>query len=199
MNELVRGCDVFAQGYRPGALERLGFGAAEIGELRPGAIHVSLSCFGTSGPWSDRRGWEQIAEASCGISAGHGTPDQPRVLPVPACDYITGYLAALGTIASLVRRARSGGTYSVEASLCRTATWMDQLGRCSGTPAPAAGVPDEWMTESDTAYGRLRHLAPVAQLSRTPARWSMPVEPPGSSLPTWAGPSRAETLSEHLS
>ena len=110
---LVAGADVFTQGYRGGSLAAPGFGPEELAELRPGIVVVTINCYGDAGPWRQRPGWEQMAQTTSGIVVGQGGPDQPELLPAAACDYTTGYLAALGTMAALWRRAHEGGSYHV--------------------------------------------------------------------------------------
>ena len=60
-------------------------------------------------------------------------------IPAPVCDYTTGYLAALGTIVALGRRAHVGGSYLVRASLCQTGMWFYRLGPICD-PATARGL-----------------------------------------------------------
>ena len=67
----------------------------------------------------------------------------------------------------------------MQASLCQTATWIAEDGPCMD-PSAASGFGDEfesWMTTTDTAFGQLRHMSPVAQLRRTPGRWDLPTAP----------------------
>ena len=107
LKSLVRGADVFSQGYRPGVLSGLGFGPEDVAKMRPGIIYLSISCFGADGPFSHRAGWEQVAQTVTGICQEGGV-DRPRLLPAAACDYTTGYLGAYGVLLALVRRAREG-------------------------------------------------------------------------------------------
>ncbi len=183
---LVTGADVFAQGYRGGSLARRGFGPEDLVALRPGIVVVTINCYGDVGPWRDRPGWEQMAQTVSGLAVGQGGADHPALLPAAACDYTTGYLAALGTMAALWRRAREGGSYHVRASLCQTAGWFTHTG--PGARADATGFGDvaSYLTTSDTPFGRLRHLAPVARLSDTPPRWAVPTSPVGTHPPAWA-------------
>ncbi len=58
LRDLLRGADVFVQGYRPGALAARGFGPNEAASLRPGIVYVSLAAYGHSGPWHNRRGFD---------------------------------------------------------------------------------------------------------------------------------------------
>ena len=110
----------------------------------------------------------------------------PRRLPAAATDYTTGYLAALGTLAALARRAVVGGSYAVRVSLSRTGMWLQGLGR---TDAPGIGLSREilapLMSVSDTPHGKLWHLCPVAELSETAPRWELPTVPLGTHDPVW--------------
>ncbi|MCH7697421.1 MAG: CoA transferase [Chloroflexi bacterium] len=186
LRALVRDADVFAQGYRSGAINRLGFGPEALHELRPGLIYTSINCYGHTGPWQQRPGWEQLAQTVTGIAAEHGD-ERPRLLPAAATDYTTGYLAALGTVVALARRAREGGSYHVRVSLSRTGMWLQSLGR---TTERGAGVTEEIvapaMTDSDTPHGKLYHLGPVLELSETQPRWERPTVPIGTHEAEWA-------------
>jgi crotonobetainyl-CoA:carnitine CoA-transferase CaiB-like acyl-CoA transferase len=183
---LVSQADVFSQGFRAGALERRGLGPEQLAALRPGLIYVSINCYGHVGPWVQRPGWEQLAQTVTGIATAQGTPEEPRRLPVAACDYTTGYLAALGTLVALGRRAREGGSYHVRASLCQSGMWFQRLGpTCDPDQATGLGNTDELTIENDTAWGRLRYLAPSVELSETPPRWVRPPVPLGTHPPVW--------------
>jgi crotonobetainyl-CoA:carnitine CoA-transferase CaiB-like acyl-CoA transferase len=186
LRALAGDADVFVQGYRAGTLARRGLGPDDLAAARPGLIYVTINCYGDAGPWRERPGWEQLAQSATGLAAAQGAPGPPRLMPAAACDYTTGYLAALGTLAALWRRAREGGSYHVRASLCQTGAWLAGLGPVCD-PAAATGLDgmDAWMQESDTALGRLRHLAPVAELSVTPPHWERPSPPLGADPPEW--------------
>jgi hypothetical protein len=108
-------------------------------------------------------------------------------MPVAACDYTTGYLAALGTLVALGRRAREGGSYQVRASLCQSGMWFQRLGAVCD-PARASGPGDlhELTIEQDTAWGKLEYLAPAVELSETPPAWELPPVPLGTHPPVWA-------------
>lgn len=84
--------------------------------------------------------------------------------------YLTGYLAARGVLEALLRRADKDGSWHVKASLCQTGMWLSGLGPVDESLAP--GAPDMFMdllVETDTPFGRLRHLAP-ALWNRSPRR-----------------------------
>ena len=69
---LVRECDVFSQGYRPGSLGEHGLSPEELAALRPGIVYVSLSAFGHVGPWASRRGFDTVVQAVSGIASRQG-------------------------------------------------------------------------------------------------------------------------------
>lgn len=186
LRDLAAAADVFAQGYRSGALDRRGFGVNDLVALRPGVIYVSINCYGHEGPWEQRPGWEQLAQSVTGVAARHGVADQPTLIPAAACDYTTGYLAAYGVMTALARRATEGGSYHVRASLAQTGMWLNRVG-ATCDPATAAGIgdPSDLMQTTETASGPLTHLRPITRLSETPPRWSRPSPPLGAHEPVW--------------
>jgi crotonobetainyl-CoA:carnitine CoA-transferase CaiB-like acyl-CoA transferase len=188
---LAAGADVFSQGYRPGAVAGLGFSPQEVAALRPGIIYVSMTAFGRLGPWRDRRGYDSVVQSASGFCDEVAADGEPRFLPVSALDYVTGYLAAFGVGAALERRAAEGGSYHVQLSLAQTGRYLDALPRTD--PAERAGRAAELpadrlatlLTETETPFGRLRHLAPAAAMSRTPPRWDLPTVPMDHDSPVW--------------
>ena len=186
---LAATADVFSQGYRKGALERRGFGAEELAALRPGIIYASINAYGHVGPWADRPGWEQLAQTVSGIATDEGTFKSPRLIGAAATDYTTGYLAALGVMSALKRRALEGGSYHVRASLCQTANWLYSFGlfdRDAPLPEMDFGLAKPWMTRSESGFGPLHHLGPILKMSETPPRWDQPTVPLGTHEAKWA-------------
>ena len=196
LRQLVREGDVFSQGYRPGTLAERGLSPRQLAELRPGMVYVSLSAFGRVGPWSDRRGFDTVVQTVSGITHRQGelfpgAEPGPQFYPVSAIDYLTGYLMAFGTMVALARRAQEGGSWMVRASLAQTGRWLVDRGQ---VPEGELGdVPEEftadeivrWSTSSDIPSGKLRHLAPVLELSETSPFWQRPTVPLGYHQPVW--------------
>jgi crotonobetainyl-CoA:carnitine CoA-transferase CaiB-like acyl-CoA transferase len=191
LRELIRGADVVCQSYRPGALAARGFGPEALARLRPGIVAVTLSAYGHVGPWASRRGFDSLVQTVSGIAYEGGRAagiDGPRPLPAQALDHSSGYLAAFGAMLALARRAREGGSWLVRLSLAQTGRWIDGLGRIEGPETPEQRIEDveDLLITSDTPFGRLRHVAPAARLSETPAWWTRPSVPLGTDPPTWA-------------
>jgi crotonobetainyl-CoA:carnitine CoA-transferase CaiB-like acyl-CoA transferase len=190
---LVKDADVFSQSYRPGSLAARGFSFETLAALRPGIVYVSLNAFGSRGPWAARRGFDTLVQTVSGISDEYSLDGKPRLLPVSALDYITGYLGAFGAMVALSRRAREGGSYHVQLSLAQTGRWLTSLPRCDAS-AVAARPPElspervaELSMTSDSPYGRLTHLAPAVRMSETPAQWARPAVPLDHDPPAWEG------------
>lgn len=191
LEALARGADVFCQGYRSGALAKLGFGVDEVPALRPGIVYVSVNCYGHEGPWSGRRGWEGLGQAATGLTVPRGDGAPPRLAPCSVCDYLTGYLAARGVMEALLRRATEGGSWHVRASLCQTGMWLARMGQLDETAAPVEpDLFDDLLVERETAFGRLRHLPPALKMEATPPRWKGPPPVPGSNDSTWSRDTR---------
>ena len=183
---LLADTDIFTQGFRAGALERRGFGVEELARRRPGLIYVSINCYGPVGPWTGRPGWEQLGQSATGLAVGQGGAEHPELMPAQACDYNTGYFAALGALIALGRRAREGGSFHVRASLCQTGMFLERLGtRCDPAGALGLGDPSDLYAHSDTPLGRLSQFAPALELSETPPRWARPAVPLGTHEPEW--------------
>jgi crotonobetainyl-CoA:carnitine CoA-transferase CaiB-like acyl-CoA transferase len=111
-------------GYRPGALDALGFPPDERERIRPGLVDVAVDAYGWTGPWAGRRGFDSIVQSASGIAhagmvAAGG--DRPVPLPVQALDWSTGYLAAASAVAGLAQRAGTGRGSTWRLSLARTA------------------------------------------------------------------------------
>jgi crotonobetainyl-CoA:carnitine CoA-transferase CaiB-like acyl-CoA transferase len=190
LRALAREADVFSQGYRPGTFAAHGFAPQDLARLRPGIIYVSLSAFGHEGPWRDRRGFDSIVQTVSGIAAEGGRVrglDEPRPLPCQALDHASGYLLAFGAMVALARRATQGGSWLVRLSLAQTGRWLDRLGRVNGLALDdlRADAVADLMEETDTPWGRMKAVAPVAQLSETPGRFARPSTPLGAHPPEW--------------
>jgi crotonobetainyl-CoA:carnitine CoA-transferase CaiB-like acyl-CoA transferase len=123
------------------------------------------------------------------LVSGSGT--EPRLMPVSAIDYVSGYLMAYGAVIALARRVREGGSWLVRVSLARTGKFIVDHGLLDD--ASLEGVPNDLSTheiarlgtETQTPIGRLRHLAPIVQMSETKARWTRPPVPLGMHSPCW--------------
>ncbi|MEI9932743.1 MAG: CoA transferase [Rhizomicrobium sp.] len=72
LRRLMRDAHVFVDSYRPGALAKHGFTPAALAHLSRGITYVSVSCYGSEGPWAERRGWEQLAQSATGIAHEQG-------------------------------------------------------------------------------------------------------------------------------
>jgi crotonobetainyl-CoA:carnitine CoA-transferase CaiB-like acyl-CoA transferase len=190
LRELIRQSDVFVQSYRPGALAGRGFSPEEVARLRPGIVCVTLNAYGHVGPWRERRGFDSLVQCVSGIAHEGGVAagqDRPKHLPAQAIDHSTGYLAAFAAMAALARRAREGGSYFVRLSLAQTGRWINGLGRIDGVNAPELRLEDidDLLQTSETPFGTIRHVAPAARLSETPARWTRPAVPLGTHAAEW--------------
>jgi len=184
-------CDVFSQSYRPGALAGRGLSDEALAALRPGIVCVDLSAWGWVGPWAQRRGFDTVVQCASGMAMMQGGGEVPRIMPVSAIDYVSGYLMAFGAMVALGRRAHEGGSWRVRVSLARTGKWIVDGGLLD--VAAIASVPKELpeeeiarlTMETPSLLGSIRHLAPVAQMYETPARWTRSPVPLGHDVAAW--------------
>lgn len=184
---LAKGADVFSQSYRPGTLAARGFSPEALARQRPGLVYVSLSAWGPTGPWQDRRGFDSIVQSASGMALAQGGAAGPKLLPCSAIDYVSGYLMACGAMVALARRAREGGSWRVRVALARTGKWIVDRGMVD--PASAAELSADEIarltTETESPAGRIGHLKPVVRLSETSPGWARPPVPLGFHRPEW--------------
>jgi crotonobetainyl-CoA:carnitine CoA-transferase CaiB-like acyl-CoA transferase len=163
LQRLVRDSDVFLQAYRPGALERKGFGVQELikmkGDHGHGIICANLCAWGWDGPWKDRRGFDSLVQTATGFNVAEaqayseyqGSPVaqlQPKPYPMQAIDHAAGYLLSYGVNVALCKTITEGGSWEVRVSLAAVGQWLRSLGRIppdrafsDGKPLPATAFP----------------------------------------------------------
>ena len=107
-HDLIRTADIFIQNFRPGVAERLGAGAEELHSINPGLVYCAITGFGQSGPSRDRPAYDTVAQAASGYLRLLTPPTNPRVIGPAIADAVTGHYAALGIVAALLERAKTG-------------------------------------------------------------------------------------------
>jgi hypothetical protein len=132
-----------------------------------------------------------VAQIMTGLTTEDSVSTQikpPRLLPAAANDYITGYLGAYGALLALARRAKEGGSYHVRVSLCQTAMMLYRNGKTKSGTVPkelSDKEIEDLSTFSKTHLGKLKHLAPVLDLSETPPFWELPTPKLGVNSSEW--------------
>jgi hypothetical protein len=188
LQRLLADAHVLVQGYRPGGLNALGFSPQTVAEHRPGIVCVSLSAYGDTGPWSQRRGFDSLVQTATGFNHAEGeaagSPD-PKPLPMQILDYATGHLMAFAASAALRRQALEGGSWHVRLSLAQTGHWIRSLGRVANGFAVARPDRAPYLETAESGFGELVALRHSAQLERTPTRWARPSMLPGTHAPIW--------------
>ena len=119
---LVKTADVLVENSRPGVSQRLGISYETLRGLNPRLIYASISGFGQTGPWSQRPGFDLIAQAMSGILSATGLPGvEPVKNAIPVGDLGAGLFATVGILGALLGRARSGVGQYIDASLFEAA------------------------------------------------------------------------------
>lgn len=188
LQRLVGDAHVFVQGYRPGGIEALGFGPAALAAQRPGIVCVSLTAYGTQGPWAGRRGFDSLVQTAMGFNHAEGEAagdGKPKPLPMQILDEATGALIAFGAAAALWRQQQEGGSWHVQVSLAQTGQWLRGLGRVPGGLSIGKPSLAPYIETTASGFGELGGLRHSALLSRTPAAWPRPSMPPGSHAAAW--------------
>jgi len=125
LRQLVQRCDVVLNNFRPGVMDDMGLSWAALQQLKPDIISCHVTGFGLDGPYAQRPSFDFIAQAMSGFMSVNGFADGPpmRAAP-PISDLVAGSYAAMGVLAALVRRERTGQGEEVTTSLTDSMTSM---------------------------------------------------------------------------
>lgn len=125
---LIEKADVLLHNYRPGVMERLGFGYEAMAKLNPRLIYAAASGFGETGPLAGMAGQDFLIQSISGIASKTTRRDAgPSFLNVPLTDYASGMMLVQGVLLALIERGKSGLGQKVTVSLFDTAVSMQSL------------------------------------------------------------------------
>jgi crotonobetainyl-CoA:carnitine CoA-transferase CaiB-like acyl-CoA transferase len=155
--DLCRDADVVVQNFRPGAVERLGIGYADVAAINPDVIYVSISGFGPDGPRANRPVFDPVIQANCGMVARQLNPDIPfpDLVRNLVADKSTALTVAQAVTAALLARERGQGGQHVRVSMidaCLYFFWPD-------------GMMDHTLMDPDAGPGIL--LSEIYRLTET--------------------------------
>ena len=111
--------DVFMENMRPGVADRLGVGHGHLSSLNPRLVYCSVTAFGSTGPGTERPGFDPIFQALGGLMTLQGFGGPPQYLRTAPTDYYTAAVATQGILAALFARERTGRGQRLETSLLR--------------------------------------------------------------------------------
>ena len=162
---LVKNADVVVENYRKGTLERLGIGYEELKKINPRIILCEISGYGRTGPYADKGGFDLIAQGMSGLMSvtGESKDRPPMKVGAPVTDITAGILAAMGVLAALVARERTGVGKRVDTSLYEAGIvntyWQSAIASATGVapgplgsahpltaPYQAFKTKDKWIT-----------------------------------------------------
>ncbi|MGE3856941.1 MAG: CoA transferase [Dehalococcoidia bacterium] len=188
--DLAAEADVMVQAFRPGALDAIGLGFADVAKVRPGIVYLSLNAWSSEGPWAMQRGFDSLVQTASGIAFAPVEGDAagtPSPLPAQALDHGTGYIAAASVMRALADQAREGGSRHLRVSLAQTGAWFTGLGpgdESTGGDPSSEDVAD-LLAELPSAWGTLTYVRPAISLDGAELAWQRGPEPGGASAPEW--------------
>jgi len=197
---LVLQSDIVLSNFKPGTLDKLGLGYQQLAEVNPGIVVVDSSAFGPSGPWSSRLGYGPLVRAETGLTGLWRNPsddaafgDASTIYP----DHVAARIAAIGALALIVRRQRTGRGGKVSVAQAEVIIGqhahlfaleslvpgaVTQVGNSRPGDAPRGVYPaagdDEWVVvdiRGDEDFARLSAVMERTDLASDP-RYSSPLE-----------------------
>jgi formyl-CoA transferase len=144
VHRLIERSDVFIENFGPGVIEKIGLDYETVRAINPRIIYAQIKGFGSGSPWADFPAFDPVGQAAGGSVAGTGTPDGPPMRPgASIADSGAGFHCAIGILAALHQRSRTGEGQRIEVSMqeavmnfTRTA-WQTYL--ATGQPAKRGG------------------------------------------------------------
>lgn len=191
---LAKTADVFFANRRYDYLERHGLTAEEMAAANPNLVHTNVIYGNTIGlPWGDRVGFDVSTGFALGLDCLEGTDEKPEFPPIFVVnDYVASWLATVGTLQALKRRATEGGSYKVTVSISRTTLWLISMGVFDKAYTQAtAGSSDEHLYvepelfTAETPMGTYTGVSEMVEMSKTPGSYRFPREPRGAAKPEW--------------
>jgi crotonobetainyl-CoA:carnitine CoA-transferase CaiB-like acyl-CoA transferase len=144
---LVKTCDVVVQNFRPGVVDRLGLGYEDLRKVREDLIYVSISGFGSDGPYSKQRVYDPVIQGVAGIAGTQRDPDTraPSTVKSAIADKVTALTVAQAITAALLARERTGKGQHVRLDMLNAMLsfwWPDVMSNQTfiGAGATAAGT-----------------------------------------------------------
>ncbi|HTP63448.1 MAG TPA: CaiB/BaiF CoA-transferase family protein [Burkholderiales bacterium] len=128
LKRLIAKADVFVQNLAPGAVERLGLGAAELRALHPRLIWCGISGYGPGGPYAEKKAYDLLVQCETGLLSVTGTPEQPAKAGISVADIAAGMYAMSSILAALYRRQATGAGATLDI------TMFESLGEWMGFP-----------------------------------------------------------------
>ena len=128
MHRLIEHADVFVENLAPGAAARLGFDSAALHQQYPRLIACSVSGYGSSGPYAEKKAYDLLVQSEVGLVALTGTPEEAVKVGISAADIAAGMYAFSGILTALFARTASGRGAALDVSL------FDALGEWMSAP-----------------------------------------------------------------
>ena len=142
--QLADRCDVVIENFRPGVMQRLGLGYEALSARNPRLVYASISGYGATGPWVDRRAYAPVVNAEAGLTKHQGDARGGEYAndPFSHGDVYTGMETAAAILAALLQRERTGRGQYIDVSMAETLLYVnehahDQLWQ--------GDVPDDWI------------------------------------------------------
>jgi itaconate CoA-transferase len=144
LRKLLVRADVLVQNLGPGVIDRLGFGADRVRQLNPALVYMSVSGYGSPGPYTDKKAYDLLVQCEAGLLSVTGTAQERVKAGISVADIAAGMYAYSGILCGLLQRGRTGQGATLEVSMLEAlGEWMSQpylYATYGGTPPPRSGA-----------------------------------------------------------
>ena len=144
LRRLMEKADVFLQNLAPGAVERLGLGAAELRARHPRLVWCGISGYGPAGPYAGKKAYDLLVQCEAALLSVTGTRETPAKAGIPVADIAAGMYAYSSILAALLRRERNGEGATLDITMFEAlGEWMGfpaYFSAYGGSPPPRSGA-----------------------------------------------------------
>jgi itaconate CoA-transferase len=144
LDALVARADVFLQNLAPGAVDRLGLGAAALRAKHPRLVWCGISGYGPAGPYASKKAYDLLVQCETGLLSVTGTEEASAKAGIPVADIAAGMYALSSILAALLRRAATGEGATLDITMFEAlGEWMGfpaYFAHYGGTPPPRRGA-----------------------------------------------------------
>jgi len=165
--DLIKKADVLVENLKPGALERFGFGPAELDSLNPRLIYCAVSGFGKDSPYSSRLGMDTTIQGMAGIMDLTQDGGIPFKTGISIADIVGGMMGIIAILAALEYRARTGRGQYIDLSMQDATAWLTRTtwnGADTRRPIELVTCSDGWVAVSVTEPGATSITDAIAKL-----------------------------------
>jgi len=172
LHKLIRSADILVEDYRPGVMDSMGYGYAEMQALNSRLIYCSVTLCGQTGPYARKPGHDPVALSIAGALSRMGEdPDKPAFAGVPVADLLTGSNAIIGVLAAVIARGVNGKGQQVDIAMSDSSLAL--IANVLSRHPDLSNIPEKGTRRADCGIWRTADGLFIVTTDMEPRYWSL--------------------------